>query len=425
MTAPTVEHLWRRAQWPGALSAAEQCKAWAYREVVTERGETVNMEQVASSLTLDGGGNPSREAVRRLYLRMDEEGWYPGKRSAVKRGPAAVFTMAQKRRVAVTAMNLKKRKIEPTYNAIVRQAPKAVKNNNTGRPVDRKQISAVLKTLCHDGNPADPWNHETVYSKTALMDEDKNRRLKFCQSIIADGYTDGWVYRHCIWIDLCSTVLPGSEKKAHQQALARKGNKRWHSKGAKEYSRNLRAPSTAAKQCGWGDARFWWCPVLARGKLHVVTFESSFPGETSAGVAQLVERIPGILNNRFPGSAHPKVLVPDKGKGYWAPQGQQTAKFAEALANTGLRTLVGESAQDLPRDMPDLLLHETAVRWVRYRTSLTTPAKPWDEEEEEFAARMRKAVQEVNKMYDVESLCRQFVQRCRAVVGKGGDRLVT
>ena len=235
-----------------------------------------------------------------------------------------------------------------------------------------------------------------MYSKTAIMEEDKKARLRFAKNIIADGWTEGLIFRHCIWIDLCSSILPGSQKKAEQQILARKGKRRWHSQGAKEYSRNLQAPATAEKQCGWGDVRFWWCPVLARGKLHVEVFGTDFPGECAAGVALLVGRIPGILARRFPEAAQkPKMLFPDKGRGFWAPHGGMTLKFAEAMDRTGLRAFVGDSARDMPRDMPDLLLHETAVRWIRVRVSLTTPRHPWLETKEEYGARLRAAAQEV------------------------------
>ena len=84
------------------------------------------MAFVARKLKVKGGGSPSRQAVRQLYERMDEGGWFPGKkepnqekepnlgrREKSKPGLAPVLTTAKKRRIADTAMNLKKREVAP------------------------------------------------------------------------------------------------------------------------------------------------------------------------------------------------------------------------------------------------------------------------------------------------------------------------
>ena len=113
MGLENLQELWTHAP-PGHLSALEQCKAWALREVAKDAGEDVNMALVARKLKVKGGGSPSREAVRQLYERMDEGGWFPGKKEyKSKPGPAPVLTTAKKRRIADTAMNLKKREVAP------------------------------------------------------------------------------------------------------------------------------------------------------------------------------------------------------------------------------------------------------------------------------------------------------------------------
>ena len=51
---------------------------------------------------------------------MDEGGWFPGKKEyKSKPGPAPVLTTAKKRRIADTAMNLKKRKQELPMRSII------------------------------------------------------------------------------------------------------------------------------------------------------------------------------------------------------------------------------------------------------------------------------------------------------------------
>ena len=61
--------------------------------------------------------------------------------------------------------------------------------------------------------------------------------------------------------------------------------------------------------------------------------------------------------------------------------------------------------------MPDVLLHETAISWVKSREGKTKPPKAWEETREAFTARMRGIVQEVNASCDVEGLCYGFLKR--------------
>ena len=94
-----------------------------------------------------------------------------------------------------------------------------------------------------------------------------------------------------------------TEQKATEQALARKGAKGWASDGSELASYNLRGKKEVLKQCGWGTQRVWWAPILTRGKLHVVTFDESFPGEEPQGVAKLVPKLLAAVNVRFPNAA--------------------------------------------------------------------------------------------------------------------------
>ena len=60
----------------GTLCAMEQAKVWALREVMKDTDEGVNYETIAEKVVKIGpkgkkGGNPNRNAIRKLIERMD------------------------------------------------------------------------------------------------------------------------------------------------------------------------------------------------------------------------------------------------------------------------------------------------------------------------------------------------------------------
>ena len=63
------------------------------------------------------------------------------------------------------------------------------------------------------------------------------------------------------------------------------------------------------KQNSWGVEKIWWIPILARGKLHIELLSSTFPGEKPEGVREVVDKIPGFLNARFPNAQKPRVVM--------------------------------------------------------------------------------------------------------------------
>ena len=74
--------------------------------------------------------------------------------------------------------------------------------------------------------------------------------------------------------------------------------------------------------------------------------------------------------------------------------------------------------------MGDMLLHETAVSWLRYALRRTKPdVLPWRETQEQWARRARKAITHINKEYNVSGLCREFPMRLADVVKGQGERL--
>ena len=123
------------------------------------------------------------------------------------------------------------------------------------------------------------------------------------------SHTAEWCYKNVIWIDLCNSIIPTSEKKADQMALARKSGSGWMSPGFQEFSRNLKGKPETLKQKSWNTYKLWWMPVLVRGKLHVECFGLDFPGENSAGAQQAAEKLGPILNKRFPNESKPKIVM--------------------------------------------------------------------------------------------------------------------
>ena len=138
----------------------------------------------------------------------------------------------------------------------------------------------------------------------------------------------------------------------------------------------------------------------------------------------LVERVRAAINLRFPGQLKPRVLFVDRGAGfYFARTGKATAGFGAALREHNLRDYMDGDAAEQPGALQDVLLHETAVSWVRNSLKTSLPQKPWEESREAFGARLRDAAREANTKYDVDGLCREFPSRIADLKARSGDRL--
>ena len=53
----------------------------------------------------------------------------------------------------------------------------------------------------------------------------------------------------------------------------------------------------------------------------------------------------------------------------------------------------------------------------------STPAKCWQESREEYARRLKRCCEEVNKECDVEGLCKSLPKRMKLLQDTDGDRL--
>ena len=168
---------------------------------------------------------------------------------------------------------------EPTYARILSSCPEAVKNPATGKPVDKKRVFDIFESQCYDDGAERPWKNRKRLTKSALPEDVMKKRLDWQAFMVGLGHTAEWYYKNLIWVDLCNSIIPTSEKKATEQALARKAGRGWMSPGCQEFSRNLKGRKESLKQNSWDTYKVWWMPVLVRGKFHVECFQAEFPGE--------------------------------------------------------------------------------------------------------------------------------------------------
>ena len=133
MTEPgSLEGLWKSGR-SGSLSPLEQMRAVAFRDVYKEMGQAPQAGgqdavngSIATKLIKIGGGHPSKQAVAKLFARIDEDaGWYPGKRYQEQFGPAHALNGAKRRCIAASAMAAKKDGNEPTYATVLANCPQA------------------------------------------------------------------------------------------------------------------------------------------------------------------------------------------------------------------------------------------------------------------------------------------------------------
>ena len=76
-----------------------------------------------------------------------------------------------------------------------------------------------------------------------------------------------------------------------------------------------------------------------------------------------------------------------------------------------------------PGSLSDLMLHETAVSWIRNKEGLTLPRRPWTESREAFAVRLKQIVAAINDEHDVDGLCRELPMRISKLIEKKGSKL--
>ena len=202
------------------------------------------------------------------------------------------------------------------------------------------------------------------------------------------------------------------------------------SQGAAGESRHLAGSSTAERQCSQGDSRVYFFLVVTRGVLGVTVFTDveSFPGETQAGAAMCVERLPRLSTSMLVrDTPKPRTLFTDRGPGFYnRTYGTVTGDYEGACRKHGFHLWAGTNALEGPRrqpgDIADVLPHETVTAWVRARLVKTARnlTRPWEETPEGFAQRLAGVVADVNRNCNVRGASAGFPQRLRQADCKAG-----
>ena len=122
----------------------------------------------------------------------------------------------------------------------------------------------------------------------------------------------------------------------------------------------------------------------------------------------------------------PRTIVTDRGPGFYqASSGTIVAAYKEALSHNKFIAFAGDEAKWQPPDLPDVLLHETAVAWVRgfFKRRPFKVKKKVNHNVTIFAKMLRHCELHINKNYDVAGLCTAFPKRIQALIKAKGERL--
>ena len=96
----------------------------------------------------------------------------------------------------------------------------------------------------------------------------------------------------------------------------------------------------------------------------------------------------------------------DRGNGFFhAGTGKITDGYRQALRSHGLTAFWREDASVQPGSLQELLLHETAVSWMRDRLAKTLPKKPWEESLDQYRSRLKECAAHINTHHKVELGC--------------------
>ena len=139
----------------------------------------------------------------------------------------------------------------------------------------------------------------------------------------------------------------------------------------------------------------------------------------------MVARVRAALNIRFQGGTAPKILFTDRGNGFYVSgTGRITPGCDAALKTHNLRAYFGNDASIQPGQLQEVMLHETAVSWMRLRLSRTVPSRSWEETVEAYRSRLKDCAAYINANYNIDSLCRELPDRVAELRKREGGRLV-
>ena len=172
--------------------------------------------------------------------------------------------------------------------------------------------------------------------------------------------------------------------------------------------------------------------MLSRGVYGIQVFvdAKSFPGECPEGARLLVNGLPSLLDKMLgEGTPKPRTIFSDRGPGFFHRRwGTITGDYESALRENGFRTWTGpnsiKGSRAQPRDIADVLLHETANSWLKGLEEKCRPAKPWEETPDELEVRLQNCVDHINREYNVRAMNMEFPARLEKLVRVTlGDRL--
>ena len=139
---------------------------------------------------------------------------------------------------------------------------------------------------------------------------------------------------------------------------------------------------------------------------------------------EFVAKVRAAVNIRFQGGSPPTTLFTDRGNGFYdSGSGAITATYKAELSKHGLKAFFGNDAATQPGQLQEVMLHETAVSWLRQRLTKTRPKEPWAESVEAYKTRLKLCAAHCNAKYDVDGLCRALPKRLEMLEERGGDRI--
>ena len=149
--------------------------------------------------------------------------------------------------------------------------------------------------------------------------------------------------------------------------------------------------------------------------------------QNGEGVAEFVALLPGVLRSMLgQGEALPRVICSDRGPGFYqSSSGHIVGAYKDAAKQHGFRPYAGDDASQQPPDIPDVLLHETAVAWARtfFKKHTLKKSAGLADMERQFQGVLRDCGAHLTANYAVDELCSSFPARLRELVAAKGGRL--
>ena len=105
------------------------------------------------------------------------------------------------------------------------------------------------------------------------------------------------------------------------------------------------------------------------------------------------------------------------------PRMRSIDQYNAALATHSFEAIMGDDAAKQPGALQELMLHETAVSWIRVRLLKSTPNRNWEKMREDYGKRLKRCCDNINKHLDVDGLCHAFPKRIKTVRDNDGGKL--